>query len=229
MLLPTLNEAEGIVRTFDRLPRAGLEAAGYAVETVIVDGGSTDGTVERARARGAQVVEERRRGYGRAYKTALPRTRGQLVVTADADDTYPLDDLPALLGEVRRRGLDFATVNRFARLTPGSMGRRHRFGNAVLSFVTRWLYRVRVRDSQSGMWVLSRRAIERLPWERFSDGMAFSQELKIAAFRDPHLRAAELAGRYYPRVGEPKLDSWTDGLRNLFALIARRFRGVAPR
>lgn len=229
VLLPTLNEAEGIVSTLRRLPRDALQAAHFDVDVWIVDGASTDGTAERAQALGAHVIVEQRRGYGRAYKTALARVPGDVVVTADADDTYPLDQLPQLLSTFFERGLDFATINRFAKLESGSMSATNRFGNAVLSLAARMLFGVRLRDSQSGMWILNRRALERLPLESLSDGMPFSQDLKLAAFGHPHLRAAELPGRYRPRVGEAKLLRWSDGTRNLRGLLRRRRSGFGSR
>jgi hypothetical protein len=78
------------------------------------------------------------------------------------------------------------------------------------------------------MWILSRRALERIPLDRLSDGMAFSQELKLTAYRHPELKAAELPGRYYARVGDAKLSRWRDGLGNLWRLLRLRFRRDAP-
>jgi hypothetical protein len=224
ILLPSLNEVEGIQRTLHRVPQAALAKAGYDVEILVVDGASNDGTPQRARALGAHVIAEPRRGYGRAYKTGFAAAQGDIVVTGDADDTYPLDALPEYLGLARERGLDFATLDRFSAMHKGSMTRTNRFGNGVLSLTARHLHRVRIRDSQSGMWILSRKALQRIRYNDLSDGMAFSQELKIAAFRDPELQSAEIPGKYYLRVGHEKLLRWTDGLGNLKALIRRRFR-----
>lgn len=229
VVLPTLNEVEGLPRTLARLPRADLERDGFLVDVVVVDGASTDGTPEKARGLGARVLNEPRRGYGRAYKTGLRDATGDIVVTADADDTYPLDQLPALLNEFRSRALDFATVNRYQGMERGSMSRTNRFGNWALTVVARLLYSITLRDSQSGMWILGPRALARLDLERFADGMAFSQQVKLHAFRDHALRCAELPGRYYVRAGEVKLSRWRDGLGNLWQLVRGRFSMVRPR
>lgn len=228
ILLPTLNEAEGLPRTLRRIPASALKAQGHEVQTMIVDGASNDGTPDVARSFGVLVVTEARKGYGRAYKTGLLSAQADVIVTADADDTYPVDLLPALLEEFQRQGLDFATINRLAGMSKDAMSRTNGFGNWVLSATARILYRVRLRDSQSGMWILNRRALERLPIEALSDGMAFSQQIKLQAFRDAGLRAAELPGRYYERVGEAKLSRWKDGLRNLFSLVRGRFSMPRP-
>jgi dolichol-phosphate hexosyltransferase len=167
---------------------------------------------------------EKRRGYGRAYKTGLREAQGEIIITGDADGSYPLEDTPKLLELVAAQSLDFVTVNRFADLRPGSMSAKHRFGNFVLNVATRVLFWIRLHDTQSGMWILRRTALERLPIEQFSDGMPFSEELKIRAFRDPGIRARELPGRYLPRTGEAKLSSWRDGWRNLVHLLRMRFQ-----
>lgn len=222
VLLPSLNEAEGIQATIRRIPLDELRREGWDAGVVVVDGASTDGTGEAAARLGAIVVVEPRPGYGRAYKTGFARAPGDYIVTADADDTYPLDGLVEILRTVRTRGLDFATLDRFAGLRSGAMSFTHRFGNRVLTLAVWALWGIRLHDSQSGMWVLSRRALDRMPFGALSDGMAFSQELKLLAFRDPDLKCVELPGAYRARVGDVKLSRWSDGPRNLFEVIRRR-------
>jgi len=229
LVLPTLNEAEGLPRTLARLPRERLRAMGHALDVLVIDGDSTDGTPSVAERLSARVIVERQRGYGRAYKTGLAAAGGDLVVTCDADDTYPLDLLPDLLERFLSGGYDFAVVDRFAGVERGAMSATNRFGNRVLSLTARLLYGVTLHDSQSGMWILTPRAIARLPIAALSDGMAFSQEIKLYALRDPELKATELPGRYYVRVGDAKLSRWRDGLRNLWRLVRGRFSMVRSR
>ena len=223
-VIPSLNEHEGIRKTIERIPVAYHKKQGDDVEIVVVDGLSTDGTPEVARKLGARVLMETRRGYGRAYKSGLREARGDVVITGDADGSYPFEDAPKFLAQLEREGLDFITVNRFARLEPGSMSAKHRFGNFVLNMTTRSLFFIGLHDTQSGMWVIRRKALDALPLESFSDGMPFSEELKIRAFRRRDLRAKEVPGSYLPRTGEAKLSSWKDGWRNLKHLLRMRFQ-----
>ncbi|HVL86631.1 MAG TPA: glycosyltransferase family 2 protein [Candidatus Thermoplasmatota archaeon] len=224
VVIPALNEEEGIGGVIDQIPSKELASRGFAVEIVVVDGESTDRTREVARSRGARVIVEPRRGYGRAYKTGFERARGEILVTADADLTYPVEQIPALVDELERESLDFLTTDRFARMREGAMSRKHRIGNWVLSTAMRVLFLTRVRDSQSGMWVLRRSALPRLSLT--SDGMAYSEEIKIEAFSK--LRAREVPIEYRSRVGEVKLNSWKDGLRNLGFLFRKRFGLTRP-
>jgi glycosyltransferase involved in cell wall biosynthesis len=227
VLIPTLNEEHGIGPVLDEIPRARLEGAGWDVEVLIIDGDSKDRTREIAQAKGARVVVESRRGYGRAYKTGFQLARGDWIVTADADGTYPLEDVPVLLERAEREGFDFVTTNRFHRLEPGAMSGKHKLGNWLLSTATRVLFpRSRFNDSQSGMWVFRREILQSLDVR--SDGMPLSEEFKIEAFRRLGVRAAEWGIRYRPRLGEAKIESWADGWRNLSYLFRMRMRSSTP-
>ena len=102
------------------------------------------------------------------------------------------------------------------------MSFKHKFGNWVLSLATSVLYFRWVRDSQSGMWVFRRSILNEMVLE--SDGMAFSEEIKIEALRSKRIRFAEISIQYSSRLGEVKLNPWRDGMYNLYFLAKKRFR-----
>ena len=216
VVIPTMNEEASVGLVIAEIRKAFGERP---LEIIVVDTASKDRTREIASSLGAMVVEEPRRGYGRAYKTGFDRASGDIIATLDADMTYPASDIPKLADELVAKDLDFITTNRFARMEKGSMGAKHRIGNWVLSVTARLLFRVRVKDSQSGMWVFRRDVLPRLELE--SDRMAMSEEIKIEAFRK--LKAIELPITYRSRIGEVKLNSWKDGLGNLRFLFRKRF------
>ena len=216
IVIPTMNEEGSVGAVIDEVQSA---LASRPHEILVIDTNSKDRTKEIAREKGAIVIEEPRRGYGRAYKTGFEKASGNYIVTLDADMTYPAEDIPRLLEKLENEPLDFITTNRFARMQKGAMSAKHRLGNWVLSATTRVLFRVSLRDSQSGMWVLRRDILGDLNVE--SDGMAFSEEIKIEAFRKK--RATEVPITYRVRVGEVKLSSWRDGIGNLKYLFKKRF------
>jgi len=224
VLVPTLNEEGGIGPTLRSLDEAAFANRGWELEKLVVDGDSKDRTREEARRLGARVVVEPRRGYGRAYKTGFAAATGDVVVTGDADGTYPFDQAHVFVDHLLREGLDFLSCNRYADLRDGAMSRKHRFGNWVLSTAARTLFGIGLRDSQSGMWVLRRKVVDDLGVESMADGMAFSQEIKIRAIRRLGPRFREVPASLRPRIGEPVLSSWKDGLGNLRALVRLRFR-----
>ena len=217
VVIPTMNEEASIGLVIDEV-KAALDGV-RPYEVIVVDTDSRDRTREIATGKGALVVQEPRRGYGRAYKTGFERASGEIVATLDADMTYPASQIPRLANMLESQGLEFITTDRFADMAKGAMSAKHRLGNKVLSVAARLLFRVKVRDSQSGMWVFSKSLLGRLELE--SDGMAMSEEIKIEAFKKA--RAAEVPINYRVRVGEVKLQSWRDGLGNLRFLFRKRF------
>ena len=77
-----------------------------------------------------------------------------------------------------------------------------------------------IKDSQSGMWIF--RSVLYRELAPKSDGMPFSEEIKIKAIRHPRVRFEEYHIRYHPRIGEVKLEKWRDGFRNLSYLVKLR-------
>ena len=215
-----MNEEASIGQVLDEV-RAALTGAGIDFDMSIVDTNSKDRTREIALAKGAKVIEEPRRGYGRAYKTGFEKAEGELIATLDADCTYPAEDIPKLVQMLNDEKLDFITTNRFARLEEGAMSTKHKIGNGLLNLTTRLLFNVRIKDSQSGMWVFRRESLGKLTLT--SEGMPLSEEIKIEAFKK--LKAREVGITYRPRVGEVKLSSWKDGWKNMKFLWQKRFSG----
>jgi glycosyltransferase involved in cell wall biosynthesis len=224
VVIPTLNEERGIGPTLDAIDRKAFAARGWDLELLVVDGASKDRTREEAERRGARVVVEPRRGYGRAYKRGFAEATGDVLVTGDADGTYPLERAHEFVDLLLGEDLDFLNCDRYARLERGAMSAKHRFGNFVLSTTARVLFGIRLRDSQSGMWVIRASVLPRLRCERMAEGMAFSQEVKIEAIRRLRGRFREVPAGLRPRIGKPVLSSWRDGLGNLKALYAWRFK-----
>ncbi len=214
VVIPCYNEEEGIRRVLGQMPAC-------VDEVVVVDNNSTDNTAAVASSLGARVVRETRKGYGAAYKAGLPAATQDVIVTLDGDGTYPADDIARLIDELENRKLDFLSASRFPLKTAGSMNTSNQFGNWVLTVATAVLYGVPVKDSQSGMWIFRRSALPHL--RLTSDGMAFSEEIKIEAIRSKHVRFGEAHIDYRERIGEVKLNKWRDGFANLWFLVARRF------
>ena len=96
----------------------------------------------------------------------------------------------------------------------------------MLSLAMSVLYFRWVRDSQSGMWVFRRSILKDMQLE--SDGMAFSEEIKIEALKNPRVRFGEISIMYTSRIGEKKLNPCRDGLANLLFLIKKRLPRRKP-
>jgi len=216
-VIPTMNEEASIGRVIDEV-RAAL--VGWDHEILIVDTDSRDRTRDIAAAKGARVLNEPRRGYGRAYKTGFVAATGEIVATLDADFTYPADRIPDFAQLIASRDADFVSGDRLSQIREGAMSGMHRVGNAILNLTFRRLFGFPIRDSQSGMWVFRRAILDGL--EIHSDGMAFSEELKLEVIRRGW-NFHEVAIAYRTRVGEKKIRSVRDAMKNELWLIRRRF------
>ena len=219
VVIPARNEKDGIEKTIRAIPKGELESMGYKVQILIVDNGSNDGTGELARRAAAEVVFEPRPGYGSAYKAGFARAKGDIIATADADATYPVEDIPRLLEILETENLDFLTTNRFALMEKGAMSFRNKVGNTALNLTTRMLFRLNLKDSQSGMWIFRRNILSGLV---LKSNTPFSQELKIEACHFAGCRWKEVPIQYYPRTGKAKLGGWKVGFTNLFHLVKKR-------
>ncbi|HEV2529860.1 MAG TPA: glycosyltransferase family 2 protein [Thermomicrobiales bacterium] len=152
IVIPALNEEEAIgdsVREIlehaQRLPGQGV--AVDVVRVVVVDNGSTDRTAEVARAAGAEVVSEPRRGYGRACASGvLGAGDVDLIIQMDGDGSDDPADLPAMLAPVLARTADLVTGSRVARAQPGALEPQQRFGNWLASRLLRFRFGARVTD-----------------------------------------------------------------------------------
>jgi dolichol-phosphate hexosyltransferase len=219
IIIPTLNEQAGIERTIRSIPQSAIkETTGSDVEIIVVDGQSTDSTREIATRLGANVILEEKKGYGRACKAGFTAAKGDILVTIDADNTYPTECIPDYVQQLQRGGLDFITVNRFPLMERGAMSLTRRVGNKILTSVLRLLYSVNIQDSQSGMWIMKREFVSKI--RLFSDDMSMSEEIKIVAFK--FFKSKEINGRYSARHGSGKLKVFEDGFKNLKYLIDYR-------
>ena len=212
-----MNEEASIGRVIDEVRKA---VGGRLLEILVVDTDSRDRTREIATAKGARVIAEPRRGYGLAYKTGFRVAVGKYLATLDADLTYPADRLPDFLAALDSGQADFVSGERMSHLAGGAMSGMHRIGNAILNAAFHLLFRAPVRDSQSGMWAFRRDILPRL--RLVHEGMAFSEEIKIEAL-GAGLRFLEIPIDYRVRVGDKKIRSTSDAMKNLVWLARKRF------
>jgi glycosyltransferase involved in cell wall biosynthesis len=214
VIIPCLNEEQGVEQILRAMPE-------FVDEVIVVDNNSTDRTSEVAASLGAKVIREEVRGYGRAYKRGFAAATGDLIVTLDGDHSYPVDALSYLIEAFLHLDVDFLNASRFPVRDRRAMSFKNKLGNLILSLAMSVLFFRWVRDSQSGMWVFRRPILKDMKLE--SDGMAFSEEIKVEALRNPGMRFGEISIMYSSRVGETKLNAWRDGFQNLAFLAKKRF------
>ena len=217
VVLPCLDEEQAVGRVVDEAWE-GIESAGGEGEVIVIDNASTDRSAEVAEEHGARVVLETRRGYGSAYLRGLKEAKGEIVVMADADGTYPLQDLKLFVDAIDD-GADLAIGSRFqGRIHRQAMPWAHRWiGNPVLTAVLNVFFGVKVSDAHCGMRAIRRSVVPSLRLQ--ATGMEFASEMILKAAKR-NLTVADIPIDYRPRIGESKLRTWRDGWRHLrFMLI----------
>ena len=212
VVIPCLNEEQAVGQVVDKAFE-GIRRSGRPGEVLVVDNGSSDSSAEVAAAHGATVVSEQRRGYGAAYLAGLEVARGEYVVMADADDTYPLDELAQFVDGLAG-GEDLVIGSRFKGTIHGdAMPFLNRFvGNPILTGLLNVLFGVKVSDAHCGMRAVRRDALPVL--DLHSTGMEFASEMVFKAYRRG-LAVGELPIDYFPRVGESKLNRFGDAWRHV--------------
>jgi glycosyltransferase involved in cell wall biosynthesis len=215
VIIPTLNEAACLPDVLHSLPRD-------VAETIIVDGLSSDGTIDVALAcrPDAKVVLQTVRGKGAALRAGLEAATGEIVVMMDADGSTNPDEIPRFV-EALMNGADFAKGSRFL---PGGgtndMPRLRRFGNGMLVGLTNLLFGTRYTDITYGYNAIWRDLSAALALE--IDGWAMEIVGNIRAARH-RLRVVEVPSFEEPRVaGEAKLQTFSAGWSILKAILRER-------
>jgi glycosyltransferase involved in cell wall biosynthesis len=218
VVLPCLNESETVGRCVLKA-MAALESAGLRGEVIVADNGSTDCSIQIARAAGARVVHVEQRGYGHALKRGIEAARGTYVLMADSDDSYEFRHIPRFLEELRC-GADLVMGNRFrGGIQPGAMPYLHRYlGNPVLTGLGRLFFRSPCGDFHCGIRAFRKSSFEQMDVR--STGMEFASEMVVKASL-LQMRVSEVPTTLSPdgRSRAPHLRTWHDGWRHLRFLL----------
>jgi glycosyltransferase involved in cell wall biosynthesis len=216
VVIPALNEAESIEACVRRSIET-MNEHGIRGEVVVADNGSDDGTPELARAAGARVIHEQRKGYGSAYLAGFASAQGKYIVMGDADETYDFGEIARFI-EPLEGGADLVMGSRLrGKIHPGAMPWLHRYvGNPVLTGVLNLFFRTGVSDAHCGMRAFRRDLLPRLDLR--TTGMEFASEQVIRSSK-LGLDIREIPIEYHPRTGESKLSSFSDGWRHLRFLL----------
>jgi glycosyltransferase involved in cell wall biosynthesis len=228
VIIPTHNEAQAIARVLADLP------SDLATEVIVVDSNSNDGTPEIAARMGARVVQEPRRGYGRACLTGLAAANSpDVVVFLDGDYSDRPSELARLLAPIVEGRADIVLGARLHSQNSGDALPWHQvFGNRLAASLIRLLYGVKITDL--GPFRGARAEVLRqLSLEETTYGWAVEMILKGAL---AGYRIVEVPVSYHPRIGKSKISGTLRGTLGagwfILSLIVRyyfRRRATTPR
>ena len=158
IVIPAYNEQEAIEPVLDEII-ATMEPLGLVYEIIVVDDGSSDGTVERCREHErVQVVSHGyNRGTGAARTTGVRAASGGYIVMLDADHTYPADAIPALLDEMEHADMVIGARDREAGTVRWLREPAKNFIRALASYMTE----SEIPDLNSGMRAIKRDLVMR--------------------------------------------------------------------
>jgi len=221
ILIPCLNEELGVPSVIREYAAAFPQA-----DILVVDNGSEDGTAAAARATGATLLTEKRRGKARAVATALASIDTDLVLMVDGDGSYPAEGALLLLKEYLREPVDMITGIRSAQDATQVFRPMHQWGMSIFAAVLNLVFRFKPLDLFSGLRLFSRRFYQHVPV--LSRGFELEIELTIQAV-DKGFSMAEIPVPFRSRANGSvsKLKTMRDGLRILRLLVVL-FRDYRP-
>lgn len=211
--IPCLNEELAIGAVVERIRKS---CPGGRV--VVFDNGSIDRSVELARAAGAEVRVERRRGKGHVVRKMFRECDSDILIMIDGDNTNDVEAWAALIAPILERRADIVVGSRLERAEQGAFRRFHLAGNQMLGGLMRWLFDLPVRDVLSGYRAFSRVAYKTIPVE--SRGFEVETEMTLKAV-ELKWATEEIPTRFShrPPGSESKLRTIHDGLIISFAIF----------
>jgi len=227
LLVLTLNEIEGMKVIMPQIDRK------WCDQIIIVDGGSTDGTIEWAREKGYTVYVQKQKGIRFAYFEVLPMIEGDVVLSFSPDGNSPPESIPVLI-EKMREGHDLVIGSRY-------LGDAKSYDDDILTAFGNWLFTRTVNLLHNGSYtdaMVILRAYKKsliydldlhkdesylLPEKLFRTIISWEPLMSVRAAKRK-MRIAEIPVDEPPRIGgERKLQIWQWGAAYYFQFIREMF------
>ncbi|EMJ86812.1 glycosyltransferase family 2 protein [Leptospira meyeri] len=222
-VIPCLNEEKTLPYVLEKLVKVKKDhSKEMDIEILVSDNGSTDRSITIAKKFGARVTPAKERGYGAALDSGIRNAKGDIIVFADADDTYDFLESPALIRKLVEGNYDMVIGSRLdGEIHKGAMPFLHRYlGTPVINWIINLLYskKFKIRDSNSGFRCF--RKDKYLSWDIKSKGMEFASELLIKALIHDSKMEHVPVSLYPDKEGRvPHLKTWRDGMRHLLRIL----------
>ncbi len=197
IVIPTYNEEEAIGRVLDEILSLGIPPE----RIIVVDGYSTDSTVEIARSRGVKVIYQNGSGKSDAIKTAIQHIETPYVLVMDGDYTYPAKYIPDLVRKAVDKG--YAEVIGVRKWGRENIPLINRFGNWLLTKIFNLLFGTNLKDLLSGMYVVKTSILKRQILE--TRGFSIESEIAAAVASSFGGLIGEVPIEYRRRIGRKKL------------------------
>lgn len=199
VVIPAYNEGAHVadqVRDVDRV----LATTGWTYEILVVDDGSQDRTAEEAAKTTAHVLRRvRNRGYGASLKAGIRRARYDYILITDADGTYPVSAIPAMLAAAERNAMVVgARTGKTVRIP---LIRRP--AKAFIRWLASYLSGEPIPDLNSGLRLMRKDLVERYV-HLLPDGFSFTTTITLASICNGHPVEYQTID-YHARLGNSKI------------------------
>ena len=212
IVIPCLNEEAAIAGVVGEFRHALPDAA-----IVVIDNRSTDHTAEAARAAGAVVHRETRRGKGFAIQSTFGEVDADIYVLADGDATYPPGEVGRLIEPILNHEADMVVGERLTGATAATLTPLHNLGNRLIVSLVNLFFATELKDVLSGYRALSRRLVDGVPL--VSPGFEVETELTVKALeRGFSIKEVPITYRPRPAGTASKLRTFRDGYRILITI-----------
>jgi len=154
IMLPTLDEAQGLAQILPRIPVEQLSKKGWEIEILVIDGGSEDHSKEIAQSHGCTFMLQQGKGKGAAMRLGFHlflKSKCDALVMFDPDGTYHPEEMPKLLSKLNHAEVVIGDRLRGA-MDPDAMTRTNYFGNHMLTWIAVALYGLPMNDLCYGYW-----------------------------------------------------------------------------
>jgi glycosyltransferase involved in cell wall biosynthesis len=216
VVIPTLNEAGNIEEAIATIHKD----LAYPKEIIVVDGNSTDGTIEIVKDTNlCRLIIEPRRGYGLALMTGMKKAKGNIIIMVDGDGTYEFRHMNRMIERMLEKDADMVLATRM--YDPNkAMGLMNFIGNKVITFFYDFVFSQFLSDTQSGFRAISQEAINNVKLKETD--MAYATEMLIQ-FAKAGYSMVEVPTTYKSRkYGKPKLRRFKSGIE-IFSTMFRGF------
>ena len=194
----TLNEERAVAKVIGDIRRVVPDAEIFLVDS------SKDRTAEIATELGARVFKQfPPKGYGPAMDRAVRDARGDVVVTLDCDDTYPVEEIPHLVALVEQ-GADLVNTTRVAK-RPKAMPFANFLANRLFALTARLLHGLKTTDVHSGMRAYRKTMIDAVQWDPY--GPALPVDMIVIPHR-MGFKVVDVPIDYRERIGTTTLQRW---------------------
>lgn len=203
MVIPVLNEERAIGHVLAAVPT-------WVQSVIVVDNGSTDRTADVARAHGAKVITEVRRGYGSACLAGLAEIGdAEIVVFLDGDFSDHPEEMQQLIAPIVENRADLVIGSRITgRCAPGALTVAQRFGNTVACRLMRFCWNASFTDL-GPFRAIRRASLEQLHMDDRGFGWTVQMQTRAARLG---LRAVEVPVSYRCRIGRSKISGTLRGV-----------------